>query len=192
MNLQTPGALIVLTMTVFCLSIDAFVVVVGQEAPSFAGNAMCFVQPLGAIVANILFPNEWSQLVSQYCATFPREPAISIIALTLKLSVVALALILTIGILPLRKTAEEASVDRSSERPRIPITLLIVFLFPVFFAWRWLIGSIPPEEFNTSLSYKIYADVFLSALYVGGVILCATFVDVALLPVLRRLFPSQY
>jgi hypothetical protein len=197
MNWKKPGARLILAMTALCLSLDALTVFGGQTASGVVGHAMCVLRPLG-FFAKFLFANEWSQLISDYCGTFPREPAISIIALMLKISVVALSLILTIAMFPLREGSPEDSADTPSEKHGVPVTglagwipALVIFLLPTILGWRWLITSASPQEFHTDLIDKAYEDIFLLSSYVGGIILWAAICELALLPVLRRLFPNK-
>jgi hypothetical protein len=174
MDLKKPGARLVLTMTALCLSLDASALFGGQVAPDAVGHAMCVLRPL-AVFATFLFSNEWSQLVSEYCATFPREPAISIIALMLKISVVGLSLILTIAMLSLREEAD--GVEVPSEKHRVPISglagwiwVLGILFLPTILGW-WFIASRSPREFRISIISKAYEDVLLLGLYIGGLIL---------------------
>jgi hypothetical protein len=200
---KKPIIRLVMTMIVFCLSLDSFTLFGGYTAPGVVGRAMCVLRPLGYF-ATMLFSSDWSQLVSEYCATFPREPATSIIALMLKISVVALSFILTIAMFRLRENAEGDALEANdipSEKHGIPVSglaswiwvfviFVLTFVLPTILGWRF-IASGSPREIRTSLFYKLYQDVVVLGLYALGIIVCALLYELALLPILRRLFPNQ-
>ncbi len=201
MNLKKPGVLLILVMIVLCLSLDVFTSFGGYVAPGLVSHTMCALRPLG-FFAKFLFANEWPQLVSEYCATFPREPAISIIAFMLKISVVAFSLVLTVTMVMflLRETTEYLPEEvNASQIDRRGIAIsdlaglikgLVIFLLPTILGW-WLITSGSPREFHTSLFYKSFEDIVLLGVYIGGMLFCAAFCKFALLPALRWLFPGR-
>lgn len=202
MNASKPAApiiLIALVMAALCISLDAYVTFGEAIAPVAVNNTMCILRPLGHF-ASLLFPDRWSRLVSDYCATFPREPVTSIVALTVKSSIVGVALILTLAMYPLREKPKSGDQAQSTptENRYTPASglfdwtfLIALFCLPPTFAWRWLIASAQPDEYSTALMQKAYEDIFLMTAYVGGIVLWIAFCEVALLPILRRLFPGQ-
>jgi hypothetical protein len=202
MNASKPTAPIIvvaLVMAALCVSLDAYVTFGDAAAPTAVSNTMCILRPLGHLGA-LLLPDRWPRLVSDYCATFPREPVTSIIALTVKCSIVGIALIVTLAMYPLREKSK--SVDQTQRMPTEPrhapikglfdrTFSIALFCLPPTFAWRWFVASAQPDEYSAALMRKAYEDIFLMAAYVGGIVLWITFCEVVLLPILRRLFPGQ-
>jgi hypothetical protein len=196
MNANKPPAPIIvvaLVMAALCVSLDAYVIFGEVGIPAAVNKTMCVLRPLGHF-ASLLFPDGWSRLVSEYCGTLPSEQATSIIALTLKFSIVGVALILTLAMYPLREKPQSAPTEEryTPTSGLVDWTLTIaLFCLPPALAWRWLIATAQPNEYSSALLQKAYEDIFLLTAYVGGFILWIAFCELALLPILRRLFPNQ-
>lgn len=197
MNWRKPGARVIFGLFVFCLSLDIFTCIGARIAPDAVGRAICMLRPLG-FFAEFLFSHDWSSYAANSCARFPSEPAISIVAFMLKLSVVVLGLVTTITMFPLRegpiqggKEAPASSIERGSNAPDLGgwILPLILFVLPVVFIW-WVFASKSPNDFQVSPLFKAYEDGFLFGLFGAGVIAWLAFVELALLPVLRWWFPK--
>ena len=192
-----PIIVVALVMAALCVSLDAYVIFGEVGIPAAINKTMCVLRPVGHF-ASLLFPDGWSRLVSDYCESLPGEPATSIIALTLKFSIVGVALILTLAMYPLREKPQSADQTQSAPTQErytpdlVDWTLTIAFsCLPPALAWRWLIATARPNEYSSALLQKAYEDIFLLTAYVGGIILWIVFCELVLLPILRHLFPGQ-
>jgi hypothetical protein len=197
MNWKKPGAKVVLGLFVLCLSLDILTFFGEQTTPDSVGRTVCKLRLFG-FFARFLFPSEWEQYVEQSCVLIPGEPAISIIAFTLKFSLVLLGLIATITMLPLRDNGEDSAEKvpssenqgQSNGGPTGWIAPLILFVSPTALAW-WFIASKSPGDFRGSAVSKVLEDGFLFGCFGAGILVWLAFAEIVLLPNLRRWFPSK-
>ena len=194
MDLKKPGAKVILALFVLCLSLDIFTAVGEQLAPDLVGRTMCSLRPFD-LFARFLLPSGWSQYLEDVCTGFPYDAAISLMAFRLKVSLVSLGLMASVAMLPLREKDRPAVVPSGDENKPAgkPVgwgRVLVVFVLPAFFVWRFLART-SPGDFQSSIAWKAYEDMLLFVCFVSGVLAWLAFADLALLPVLRRCFPDK-
>lgn len=193
MNRKSLGPKLFLALAVCCLSIDIFTNLGGLVAPVAMGRAICALRPLGWL-SELLFPLNWSLYVDASCARTPDKIAVSIVALMLKFSIVALGIIAAIAIMGLRETAssssEEPPLSASKETSRRSwIGYMIILLSLAALSW-WLFVSDRAEDLHPSMLSALCEDALLFAFFGTGLLVWAAFLDLALLPILRWLFPK--
>ena len=183
MNLAKPGAKIAFAFFVICLSLDFFSHFGERLAPNAVNHATCLLRPLGFFGWS-LFPDGWVTYAADTCASFPVEPATSMIAFMLKLSAeMTVLVILTVLLLPSLlespSSQTEASVAPKEQREtyfdaiKSYIPMLLIFGVPTVLFWL-IFRSRPPRGFHTALLDKVYEDCFLlGALAFWLLALCA-------------------
>ena len=200
MNSARPEVRLILVFFVISVSLDLFSGFGGEVAPNAVSHAMCGLRPLG-FFAWPLFPDSWATYAAETCATFPVEPATSMIAFVLKLSIeMPTLVVLTILIFSILREspssqtkapiAQEDKPETYFQTVKSYIPGLLIFGVPTALIW-WLIRLRPPEEFHTMALDKIYEDVLLVSLLVSWFIAVGAFAETTLLPVLRWLFPNK-
>jgi hypothetical protein len=191
MNWKAPGASILISIPVLCVSLDLFTYFGMQLAPDAVGRAVCLMRP-ASFIAQFVFPDELWKYAATVCGTFPAGPAISIVSFMLKFSLVCLGTATIVAMVPLREKSDDlaqGTTQRGAELGSNWIFVFIVLVFPTILI-GWLITRGPPAEYDVLLLYKfLREDIFLMGVFVGGVIAWAAFVELVLLPLLRRCFP---
>jgi hypothetical protein len=199
MKLATPEAMIISVFLVISVSLDLFSGFGGEVAPNAVSHAMCGMRSLG-FFAWPLFPGGWATYAADTCATFPAEPATSMIAFVLKLSVEMPTLIaLTILIFSILRRSSSQIIKASAPRDKAEtyfqtvksyVPSLLIFGVPAIL-FLLIFRSRTPDDFRTALLDKIYEDLFLVSLLMSWVIAFGAFIETTLLPALRWLFPNK-
>jgi hypothetical protein len=199
MKLATPEAMIISGFLVISVSLDLFSGFGGEVAPNAVSHAMCGMRSLG-FFAWPLFPANWTTYAADTCATFPAEPATSMIAFVLKLSVeMPTLIVLTILIFSILRGSSSETIKASAPREKAEtyfqtvksyVPSLLIFGVPAILFWL-IFRSRTPDDFRTALLDKIYEDMFLVSLLVSWVIAFGAFMETTLLPALRWLSPNK-
>ena len=200
MNLAKLAAKVAFALFVICLSLDIFSYFGEERQPDAVNHAMCSLRPLG-LFAWSMFPDGWAAYAADACASFPVEPAISMIAFMVKLSAEMTALVvLTVLLLPVLlespSSQMEAPVAPNERRQtyfeavKSYIPMLLIFGVPTILFWL-IFRSRAPDDFRTAPLDKIYEDVFLLGVLGCWLMVFCTLAEAALLPIVRWLFPNR-
>jgi hypothetical protein len=196
MDWKKPGAKLITVLFSLCLLFDVFGVYGDTIAPSAVAQSMCALRWLD-LIGRFVFLGGWAEYVDGKCSGVPDDASAAIIGFLLKVSVVSLGIVGAVLLLPLREKPEGTTgpgpllATEDAERKKVTWwKVFLLFIFPAMIVWRHFANS-SPAEFRNSLDWKLSEDVFLFLYFGGWILSWLAFVDLLMLPILRRCFPRE-
>jgi hypothetical protein len=192
------GVTVFQALLILCVLLDIFVYFGVRLAPETVASVACTIRPFG-VLATPLIPADWLEYIASDCAGPRTEPAISMIVFMVKVS---LSLAVLLGVFLISATGSEPDLEkvlgeiRRDKRAFYQVSAKAVFALAVLvsitaLAWFMTIFHRRPEEFSTSLAYKLILEdgCFILGMLLEGLFLVAPIKFVR--PLLYRLFHKQ-